>query len=140
MNKVLGRTLLLTFISIVILCIFRYFKAGSTEKELIFIILFLALLSAIPIILGYILNYSTLESSNNFLIFFKTALLIFNGLLISGTTILSVLILLEDSISVVGFPFIISGCYTYYESIKIYSVAKVSSPASNQDILDDDFI
>lgn len=142
MKKVLLRTISLTLIAIFINGIKYAFMTGRFNKEVVLIIGMLALLAAIPIILGYISAYFSLRSSNSILVGIKFILFLVNGLLIIGTTILTLYIALEETDVLVSLPYLIAGTYTYYETIKL--IRQPPNPnaqgLSDGSILDDFFI
>lgn len=142
MKKVLLRTILFTLIAIFINGIKHVFMTGRFDKEIILIIGVLALIAAIPIILGYISAYFSLRSSNSILEGIKFILFFANGVLIIGTTILTLYIALEETNILVSLPYLAAGTYTYYETIKL--IRQPPSPKvqglSDSTILDDFFI
>lgn len=142
MKKVLLRTILLTLIAIFINGIKYKFMTGRFDKEVVLIIGMLALIAAIPIILGYISAYFSLRSSNSILLGIKFILFLANGLLIIGTTILTLYIAFEETDILVSLPYLVAGTYTYYETIKL--IRQPPSPEAqgllDSTILDDFFI
>lgn len=140
MKKVLSRTLMLTLLSILLLGFSLHYIGHKTYyEEIILIILLLSLLAAIPVILGYVLSYYARQSPTSVLTFFSIILFIFNGLLIGGTALLTLMILLDDKVAISAIPFILSGSYTYYETGKEVLAPKqiTKRPSSSHDILDD---
>lgn len=142
MKKVLLRTILLTLIAIFINGIKYKFMTGRFDKEVVLIIGMLALIAAIPIILGYISAYFSLRSSNSILLGIKFILFLANGLLIIGTTILTLYIAFEETDILVSLPYLVAGTYIYYETIKL--IRQPPSPEAqgllDSTILDDFFI
>lgn len=142
MKKVLLRTFLLTLFAVLINGM-RYFSmANNFNQEIVLIIGILSLAAAVPILLGYFLANVSLRSSNPIIVVAKVVLFILNGLLIIGTTLLTVYISFEETDVLISFPYLVAGYYTYYETIKL--VRQPPNPEaqglSDDDVLDEFFI
>ena len=116
--------------------------ANNFNQEIVLIIGILSLAAAVPILLGYFLANVALRSSNPIIVVAKVVLFILNGLLIIGTTLLTVYISFEETDVLISFPYLVAGYYTYYETIKL--VRQPPNPEaqglSDDDVLDEFFI
>lgn len=142
MKKVLFRTLMSTLFATLFAVIIYHSLSKYIHKEAILIIGVLALMAAIPVIIGYLLAHVSLRSSNPLLIVAKFLFFSLNGLLIAGGTILTIAVSLEEIAAYISIPFLLAGSYTYYETIKL--IRQPQNPnvqtLSGQDVLDDFFI
>lgn len=143
MKKVLLMTLGLTLIAAIIsgLVYFPLFK--KFDKEIVEIISVLALLTAIPVVLGYLIAHFSLIAKHFFWDALKVLLFLINGGLIITATILTLLFGSEEGLAFIGLPYIIAGSYTYYETIKLLRMppSKNAQTLSNhEDVLDDFFL
>lgn len=114
----------------------------TLHKEVITITSTLALFCAIPIILGYVLTYFLLTSSNIALYYANIALLFLNGFLIVGATILTIGVATELPLILIAFGYIFIGAYVFFETIKLLGQGKEQykkSELSDDDLLDDEF-
>lgn len=142
MTTVLSRTLIGTGI-VILLNTFAYaFLGRSMEKEGITVVSVLALFCAIPVILGYVLTYFLLTYNNIALYAVNIGLLVLNGLLIAGATILTIVVATEFPWILISFGYIFVGAYVYFETMKIIGQAnrqQGKNDLSDGDLLDDGF-
>lgn len=139
MRKVLINTFILTLVALAISGIAYTSTTRRIQGEAIIIILTLALIAAVPITMGYIIASASLRSPNIVWTILKFFLFLVNGGLIIGTTILTTAILPEEGAVLVGYPYILAGIYTYYQTIKIIrSPSYIETRAlPDDDLLDD---
>lgn len=144
MKKVLLRTLVFTLLAVLITGIVYSFITRRFYQETVSIIAVLALLAAIPVVLGYIIAHASLRFPHPILQGIKFLLFIVNGFLFVAATILTILIGSEEVAAFIGIPFILAGFYTYYETIKL--IRQPPNPEaqmlsnSDNDVLDDFFM
>ena len=110
-------------------------------KEVVLAIGILSLSAALPIIIGYTFAVKSLSSSNAILTGVKYVLFIINGFLILAATFSTLMLISQEVAILVSVPFIITGSYTYYQTIKVIGQAPNANmqQLSGSDLLDDFF-
>ncbi|CAA6829718.1 MAG: Unknown protein [uncultured Aureispira sp.] len=141
MEKVLVRTLISTLIALFINVIVYLIMPENYAKEVVLAIGILSLSAALPIIIGYTFAVKSLSSSNAILTGVKYVLFIINGFLILAATFSTLMLISQEIAILVSVPFIITGSYTYYQTIKVIGQAPNANmqQLSGSDLLDDFF-
>jgi hypothetical protein len=119
MKKVLLTTLLFTLIAALIAGMFYTSINRRSLKEGIAIVSLLALLAAIPVIIGYVIANISLRSPSPIWLAAKFLLFVLNGFLLLAGMVLTIVVGFEISVAFVSVPFMLAGFYIYYETIRL---------------------
>lgn len=142
MKKVLLRTILFTLIAALIAGIVYSSLHRRSLKEGVCIVSILALVAAVPAVIGYIVATISLRSPNPIWLGIKFLLFILNGCLLLAGVVLTIAIGIDEEVAFVSVPFMLAGLYIYYETIRLIRKPPIpkAQMLSDSDVLDDFFM
>lgn len=137
-RQVLLRTLYLTLIALFINGLaFLFLGVKSFDKEVIYILNTLALIVAIPFVIGYIVADQATKVDHIFFDAAKVILFIVNGGLILLALFLCFVLFGNSWALLSPIPYIVSGIYIFYETARIIAAPKARKRVVQEDLLDD---
>lgn len=142
MKKVLLTTIIFTLIAALIAAMVYTSINRRSLKEGVAIVSVLALLAAIPVILGYIIATISLRSPSPIWLAAKFLLFVLNGVLLLAGMVLTIVVGFEISVAFVSVPFMLAGFYIYYETVQLIRrpLNAEAQVLSDSAVLDDFFM